>query len=264
MTTVRDVFAFLEEKIPRSLSLNWDHDGLMCSTDLDAEVHKILLSLDMTREALRYAKQQGCNVCVTHHPLIFSPIDSVHPDTAKGQILIESIRSGVSVLSYHTRLDRLSGGVNDVLAQLLKLQDVRPFGSPQEEVGRIGALPAAMEFRSFCEMLRLVLGTPCLTCSTHPDFVRRIAVLGGSGKSDWQMALKAGADVFVTGEMTYNTMIDAFNEGFCVIEAGHDYTEKPVMQALEVLLKERFPNVETAHFDISSSLVRINGGKNGI
>ena len=76
---VRDLNQFFEERIPASLSCEWDNDGLMCCADLDRKVERVLVALDITAAVVDEAIAGGYDVVLSHHPLIFHPLHAVTP-----------------------------------------------------------------------------------------------------------------------------------------------------------------------------------------
>ena len=240
MARVKDLYDYLDEKIPRSLSCEWDNDGLMLCPDVFASVTKVLLALDATDTVAEYAVENGFNVIVTHHPMIFKPLTSLCVTDPVARRALYLAKNGVSVMSFHTRLDARSGGVNDMLARRLGVIGTIPFGPEGEKIGRFGVLPKSVEFRIFCGTVCEALNAHSVTAIGDKKEVQMIALLGGSGKDFVEPAIACGADVLVTGEVTYNVMLEAKARGLCVICAGHYHTEVPVLDALGGAVKEKF------------------------
>ena len=228
--TVNEFYQKLCEKIPRDLSCAWDNDGLMCCPDGEAQVRRVLVTLDVTEAAVCAAKEGGYDVIVSHHPMIFKGLKAVNDSNFIAAKTIDLIRNGISVMSFHTRLDAVSGGVNDVLAKLLGVQDAVPFG--EEAIGRIGTLSEEMSAVAFAKRVKSVLDAPVVLLSDAGLPVRCVAVLGGGGDDDVFAAQAAGADTYVTGELKYHSLTDAPEEGVNLIEAGHFHTENPVCKTL--------------------------------
>jgi len=157
-------------------------------------------------------------------------------------------KNNIAVMSFHTRLDALGGGVNDVLAEKLGVINTAPFGPAGEELGRIGVLPAPVPLRKFCADVAEALSSPCVTAIGAKESVQRVALLGGGGKDFVKSAIAAGADVFVTGEVTYNVMLEAKAAGLCLVAAGHYHTERPVLTALCDIIKGKFPEIEVEEY----------------
>ncbi len=242
--TVSELYRFLENKIPRSLSCDWDNDGLMCCPDPDREVKKVLLALDITEAIVNEAQEMGCDVILSHHPLMFRPVKALTTEGGVPRKLIRLVQNGISAMSFHTRLDAVCGGVNDVLAATLGLADISAFGPEGEQMGRIGNLAAPLSLDVFAEQVKKTLGAPFVLVSGAGQ-VSRVAVLGGEGDDFIREAESVGADVLVSGRLGYHPMTDAPEGSIALIEAGHYYTECPVLSALEKMVKEADVGIET-------------------
>ncbi len=223
---VTQLYKYFDEIIPRELSEDWDNDGNMLLAS-DKEVKSVLVALDVTPEVAEVAIKGGYDLIVTHHPLIFKPLKGL-----TDQMLVALIKAEVSVFSFHTRLDTVPGGVNDCLAAALGLENTEPFC----EMGRVGYIDE-MPFEEFLVKVKQDLECDRINYVKGKDSVKKVALLGGGGKDFWTDAAKC-ADVYITGEMSYNTMLDAHKEGFSVIEAGHFHTEFPVCERICDLLLE--------------------------
>lgn len=231
--TVTELYDFLSAKIPTQLSEEWDNDGKMLISS-DKDISKVLISLDITPETVNEAILGEYDLILTHHPLIFKPIKGI-----TNEKFVSLIRHGISVFSFHTRLDSVEGGVNDALAELLELDSVIPF----EDMGRMGTLKKEMDAKELALYVKEKLGCPNISYTAGSRNISTVALLGGGGKDFWQSACLC-ADAYITGEMSHNTFLDAYEKGFTVIEAGHYYTEFPVCKALERLVKEADAKIE--------------------
>lgn len=244
---IRELYEILNGRIPSSLSCEWDNDGLMCCPDPEKEVKKVLLTLDVTDDAVQYAAKAGCDLVVSHHPLVFHPLRRVTDPR-----LMTLIRNGISVFSFHTRLDSVSGGVNDRLAALLSLHNAEPFG---DGMGRVGELDSPMTPERFGEYVRRILGAPAIRMAGVQKPVLRVAVLGGSGGDMVQDAVACGADAYVSGEFSHHHFTDAAQNGILLVEAGHFHTENPVLSVLREMILSAGAAAEILEF--SSDPVRV-------
>ena len=232
--TVKQLYKILDAKIPSSLSCDWDNDGLMLCPEPHRQVRRVLIALDATGEVADAAIEGGFDVIVTHHPFIFKGLKAINDDNYVSEKAIKLIRAGVAVFSFHTRLDALDGGVNDILALELGLENVESFG--EEGIGRIGDLYDEQSVEEFAFRVKEWLEAPYVNLADAGKECRRVAVLGGSGDDDIRAAMAAGADTFVSGELKYHSMTDAPEMGINLIEAGHFYTEDPVLRVFEHLI----------------------------
>ena len=243
--TVKELYQRLNEIIPESLREEWDNDGIMCSPDGSAEVNRALVALDVTEEIVDYAIESNVDLIVSHHPLIFKPLNAIDDDNHIARKLIKLLDSGIAVFSFHTRADKVKGGVNDCLAELLELRDVTSFGDG--ELGRIGTVePQTLE--DFAYRAKRATGSDVLKYADAYNTVSRVAVVGGDGKDYVKDAIRAGADTFLSGRISYNVMEEAAEMGINLIEAGHYFTEQPVTEYFRELLLGIDPslNVELA------------------
>ena len=248
--TIRELYAFLEEKIPRSLSCDWDNDGLMVCPDDTKEVRRVLVALDITAAVAEQAIKEGYDLVVSHHPLIFHPLKSVAVGETIANKVIRLLTSGISAMSFHTRLDAVGGGVNDVLANAVGLCDVTPFGKDGEEIGRIGNLPQPMTLKNFAALVKDATGAKYVQISDGGKLVSRVAVLGGGGAGESGAAAAAGADTYLTGDLRHDQLTEAPERGMNLVQGGHFFTENLVCDRIRELLLEAD---ETLTVDIVNS-----------
>ena len=233
--TVKELYEYLNNRIPSALSCEWDNDGLMCCPKADREVRKVLVTLDISAEIVRYAMKIGCDVILSHHPLVFKPLKSLAVDNGVASRLIKLVQNGISAMSFHTRLDVLPGGVNDALSEKLGLKDVEPFGEDGIMMGRVGYVDETT-LDEFAGFVKNTLGAPAVLYNGQLP-VRKVAVLGGSGEDFIGAAKKCGADTFVSGNIGYHVLADAKENGINLVEAGHYFTEAPVLEYLAEMVR---------------------------
>ena len=246
--TVKQLYDKMTERIPEELREEWDNDGIMCCADLSREVNNVLIALDITEEIVDYAIGRNFDLIISHHPLIFKPISLVTEENHIARKVIKLISTGVSVFSFHTRADKVSGGVNDLLANILGLSSVTPFG--EGGMGRIGTLDEELSLDEFADLVKLGLSADAIRVSDAYTPVKRVAVLGGDGKDFVNDAIKAGADTYVSGRISYNVMEEASERAINLIEAGHYYTEYPITEFFSELVSSIDGN---AYIEIADS-----------
>ena len=233
-----EIYEVLDRIAPFSTQLPWDNSGFLIGSRT-ASVQTCVVCLDVTNEALSFAKQTGATLMISHHPIIFSPLKSV----AANSVVAQAIADGISVISAHTNLDLADGGVNDALAQKLGLQSVRLFHN-EEQLGRIGELPKELSPKEFAETVQHTL-----VKNGHLSFVegvkpvKTVAVVGGSGGDLIEAAVLCGADAYVTGEVRHHEWLIAKQYGITVVCAGHAETESVVLDPLREELAKCFPTV---------------------
>ena len=259
MITVKDVDTVLTAAAPRTLSESWDNDGVMLCANDHAPVKKILIMLEVTHAGAEYAAEHGYDLIVTHHPFIFKPLSRLTGDTFC--LFDKLMRAGISVISYHTRMDSAEGGVNDCAAALLGLADVRPFGGENGCIGRVGNLPEPVEPEAFAAQLKAVFHCPGIRASlfrTPAKRIRRVALVGGAGKDFYAEAYAAGADAFVTAEAAHHIFAACQRLDMCLFDCGHYYTENPICARFSSILAEAFGKDVTADlYDVGNSYLDV-------
>jgi dinuclear metal center YbgI/SA1388 family protein len=246
--TVKDLLEILDEIAAFGLAEQWDNVGLMLG-ELNKSLKGVLIALDPTEEVLAEAQEMGADCIITHHPLIFHPLKAIYTDQPMGKFLRLALNNDISVIGCHTNLDQAVGGVSDVLASTLGMQDSRPLvpvandpdGPAFIGFGRIGRLSEPLNSKAFVERLCTLLNLPALRIAGQlPEKIITVAVCGGSGSDLAEAALSGGAQVYVTGEVKHSTARWAEAAGFCIIDAGHFATENPVIGSLVEVLQDVF------------------------
>lgn len=218
---LQDILTFFEQKAPAATAEEWDNVGLLVDCG-HTDITKAVVALDATPAALNFAKDNGAELLITHHPIIFSPLSAVehtHPAAV-------ALKNGVSVLSLHTNLDKAAGGVNDTLAEKLGLQNVTVAADGMTRIGTLAAPLSAADFAALCAKK---LDTPVSFCGDKE--VKTVAVCGG-GAGDGVFSFADTADAYVTGEIKHHEWLAANAAGLCAVAAGHYATEVPIVNTL--------------------------------
>lgn len=244
MIKVKDIYDFIGEISPYDYQCEWDNCGLLVG-DMDKEVRKIGICLDGTMATLKSAIENGVDLLITHHPVIFAP----QKKFIKGNIAFEAASAGISILSAHTCLDCAEDGINDVLCEILGVENT--VGVPSEDctvpMARIGEV-AEVTAEVFSKMVAERLGTVCRLVKGSRN-VKKVAVCGGSAFEFFFKAVQMGADTYVTGEVKHHELLIAQDMGINLIVAGHYETEKPAMIRLKEKIASRFTETEVVMLD---------------
>ncbi len=233
----------MEQWAPLHYAEEWDNPGLQVGRR-DKQIGKVMVALTPGEAAIRAAVDAGVDMLLTHHPMIFKPTKSVTTDTVLGQSIIKLIRHDINLYCAHTNLDIAEGGVNDVLANALQLEQVTVLESMTEEygIGRVGTLAQPMTFADFLNHTAAQLQSKHLAYQGDLQCtVQKVALCGGSGISYLKAAKQSGADIYVTGDMKYHDAQLASELGICIVDAGHFGTEKLIVQALADFVRAQGP-----------------------
>ena len=247
MATVKDIFEYINTIAPPCMKESWDNVGLNCGR-MDKEVETILVALDPFEAVCKEAADVGADLLVTHHALLWNP-GFITDETQQGKNTLFLIERGIPCMNAHTNLDLAPGGVNDTLAQVLGLADVRvvnPVGTDTtgQEYGllRCGYVEE-QPLEGFLRHVKDALGCEGLRYADGGKPVRKVCVGGGACGSELMDAYRAGCDTFVTSDVKYNQFWDARDLGMTIIDAGHFYTENPVCEYLRDSVKAAFPEL---------------------
>ena len=228
----------IEEFAPLGLQAEWDNSGFTVGNP-SAEVHCALIALNCSLEVVREAVEKGCDMIVTHHPLIVHrPCLSILEGDVRSDTIMLAIRSGITVYSSHTPLDKAQGGLNDIMASRLGLCDVSVLGA--DGFSRIGKLGRGVSAAAFVEKAKKAFGASNVrTSALVPGKISSVAVSSGGGQGAIADAVEAGAQVLVTGDVTHHNFYCP--DGFMVVDVGHHYSELPAIGLLEHIIKKKFP-----------------------
>ena len=243
--TVSDIIRCLDEIAPFSIAESWDNVGLLIG-EKDREVSSVLVGLDPTSRLLDEAVHGCMDTVITHHPAIFKPIPSINTAEPGGKFLEKALVNKINVLACHTNFDSASIGVNDALAELLGLQEIRPLipstSHPAEGagLGRIGLYQNGIRKHEFIARLLEILDIQAvMVAGQMPDLIRCVALCGGSGSDFAETAKNSGAEVYLSSEIKHNVARWAEEAGICVIDGTHYATEKPAVKLLAEKLRQK-------------------------
>ena len=234
--TLGMILLAVEELWPESLAEDWDEVGLVAGRP-SAEVSRILFAVDPTLEVIEEAIEFGAELLITHHPLLLKGVTSVAATTAKGRAVHRLIESGTGLLTVHTNGDSAVGGVSDVLADALDLQNVTPLtpaanGLPEEGIGRVGDLKDVLTLGDFAARVFGILPAVAGGVRVSGDrdgLVRRVAVCGGAGDSLFGEVRASNADVYLTADLRHHPASEAreaaVNDRPYLIDVSHFASE---------------------------------------
>ncbi|MBE6748827.1 MAG: Nif3-like dinuclear metal center hexameric protein [Ruminococcaceae bacterium] len=235
MSTVKDIYSFLDTFAPFSSAAPWDNTGLSVG-DLNKEVKKVMLSLDVTKEVIDEAIKENVDLVVTHHPLIFEGVKSVTANS----LLYKAVSSGIAFISSHTSLDIAKNGVNDCLAKAVGIKNITSI--EEEPFLKFGETEEKTE-EEFVSLLKEKLNCNVLYNSAGNN-IKKIAFCSGAGGDLFNLAKEKGADALLTGEAKYHEFLDAAFNNITIFACGHFETEIVVIDTLKEKLEKEFPDIE--------------------
>ena len=272
MNTVSMITEKLEQLAPKAAACDWDNPGLLVGRS-DREVSRIYVALDASCAVVDAAIDAGCDLIVTHHPIIFRGVKSINDQSALGLKLLDLIRNDVSVFSMHTNFDSCPGGMADIVCAALGLRKtglMEPTGFLPENtqngaaeglqlrvvetegdvnpdaygIGFTAELPELLSAAELAARVKACFGLPFVQYYDAGMPIRRIACCPGSGRGELKEVLSLGVDAFLSGDMGHHEGLDLCEEGISLLDAGHYGLEHIFVHYIAEFLRTQFPEAE--------------------
>ena len=248
--SVKEIIDQLDEFAPKKSACEWDNPGLLVGQS-SFPVSKVYLALDATTSVVEQAIEEGCDLIVTHHPILFRAIKSINDDCALGLKLMDLIRNDVAVFSMHTNFDSCPGGMGDLVCERLQLQKtgfLEPTGYEDDKelpygIGFTAELPHRMTAPEFAAFVKERFQLPFVQYYDAGLSIKTIACCPGSGRSELHEVLNTHADAFLTGDMGHHEAQDLVEEGVNVIDAGHYGLEHIFIPFMKSWFHDHFPEI---------------------
>lgn len=255
---VDDLLLTLARLAPAHLAEEWDNVGLLVGRH-DQPVTRVLVALDLRAQVLDEAERLGCDLVLTHHPVIFPTLRAVTDATQVGQLVLRAAAAGIAIVAAHTNLDSARGGLNDAMAHLVGLTDFAPLrpsaADPQQGLGRVGRF-GAVTLAELVNRCATMFAYPAVTYVGDPALVVATgAVCTGSGASLIGEAAAAGVDVYITGDLKYHDAETA--PGMALICVPHGVVEATAMQAWIMVLAASLEGIDVIWCDLPTDPWRL-------
>ena len=238
---IRQITDVIERFAPLEWQEEYDNAGLVVG-DPEREVGRALLAVDVTEEVLAEAEQEGCDLVVTHHPIVFHPLKRLNETDYVQRCVARAVRWDIALYACHTNLDSTPNGMSWRLAEMLGVGNLRVL-QPSETgdgagFGVVGELPEAVDT---VEFMRIIQRRLEVSVGRYSDIatsgVRRVAVCTGAGASLIGEARRAGADIYITADMKYNDFM-APDKALTVADIGHFESEYCAIQLIFDILSK--------------------------
>ena len=208
--------------------------------DTEREIHSVLLTTDVTPDVVDEAVMRGCQLIVSHHPLLFHGLKQVCGQTPQARVVEKAIKNNIAIYSAHTNLDSVIGGINTRLADKLGLTDQKilvPSANIQTGLGVIGRLPKRVNYADFIGQIRRILDCTYVRY-TNPkkENIQTVALCGGSGAEFIENAIEQGADVYLTADCKYHDFQNADGR-IGLIDIDHWISEHHAREIFADILK---------------------------
>ncbi len=246
---IKQVLSALERFAPLPLQESWDNAGLQLGLT-EVEVSGALLCLDVNEQIVDEAVAKGCNLIVSHHPLLFRGLKQISGADYVQRSVIKAIKHDIVIVSMHTNMDNALDGVNWKIAERLGLTDCKFFAQKTVDgieagSGVVGNLPLQMDARAFIELVKKQFGVQCAQCNEllqRP--ISKVAICGGAGDFLLSDAIGEGADAFITGEMHYHQYF-GYEQQIQICVIGHYQSEQYTAEIFRDIIQKDCPGVKT-------------------
>ena len=260
---IKEIIDALEIFAPLPLQDGFDTAGLQVGLT-DVEATGALLCLDVTEDVVEEAINQGINLIISHHPLMFRGYKSITGKDYTERCIMNAIKNEITVYAMHTNLDNAPNGVNYMIAEKIGLKNVRVL-DPKEYMqqdggndnrtgngmgewltagaGAIGELEEPMTETEFLKHVKKTFETGCVKHTRLTGrLISKVALCGGAGAFLLEKAVKEHADAFVTGEIKYHDYF-YYEDSILAAEIGHYESEQYTKDIIRTVLNRKFPNL---------------------
>lgn len=243
---VRDIYQELNRFAPFDTQEKWDNSGLLIG-DFNREVTGVLITLDISVNAVKKAVESGCNLIVSHHPVIFSALKNIESSS----IVYQLIRQNISAICCHTPLDIADSGINDLIVQKLSAElefesGILPIET--DGLGRIITFKSPLTLEDFAQKAKSALNCEVVRYSAnYPDKIQKIAICSGSGASMLE-ELTGKCDCFLTGDVKHDRWYKAEELNIALLDCGHYSTEVIMIPYVAEKFQKAFPDLKIIEF----------------
>lgn len=252
---IQEAIAALERFAPLPLQEGYDNAGLQIGLT-GSKCSGALLCLDVTEDVIAAAIERGCNLIVSHHPLLFRGLKRIADEAYVERCVRMAIKHDITIYAAHTNLDNAPGGVNHEIARRLGLTEVKfldPLPSGEGGSGVIGRLPHPVPAMDFLAEVKRTFGVQALSYTCGPQAeVQTVALCGGSGAFLTDKAARRGADVFLTGEFDYHRTF-GYERSLWLAALGHYESERYTIQLMHRILTEACPTLRIEDYEPTTS-----------
>lgn len=244
---IKDVVKVIEEAFPPRYQEDYDNTGLQVGSMI-RPCTGVLFCVDVTPEIIAEAEHKGCNLIVSHHPLIFNPIKSIATSGRVDMSIYKAIKNDIAIYSCHTSVDNAPlRGVSWKMAEMLGMTNLSALESRGEDrigSGVVGDFPEPLTHLGLVDKVKETFGSPVARCSSlTPEHckVSRIALCGGAGGFLIPKAIERGAQAFIASDCKHNNFLD-YAQSIFLIDIGHFESEECTKQIFYQIIKEKIPN----------------------
>ena len=241
---VEEIKSFMESWAKDEYQLSWDNSG--SQVEFKENTDSVVLAMDVTDKVIDKALEMDAKLIISHHPMFFSGSKNIIEGTYLGDNIIKLIKNNISVFSYHTSMDVADDGVNDTLFEKLDLKNKSTLTYEEEKpMGLIGEFERELTLTDLDKFLKEKLQVGKIKYYGREEKnIKKVAILGGSGSDFISQANKAGVDAYITSDIKYHDGQRAYEDDLILIDVGHFYSERIILQKIKKKLQENFMDLD--------------------
>ena len=227
--TVKKIIDKIEKFAPLELQEEWDNSGWQIYLG-NKDCEKILLTTSVTQDVIDYASEKNCDLIISHHPLIFSPLKKI-----KDKKIISAIKNNIQIYSAHTNFDKTQDGTSEFIASLY---NVCGFHKINDFVV-VSSFEKPVSISELVLKTKLIFDIKNLKCVNFDENkkVQNIAFCTGSGGDFIKDIIKNDIDLYVTSDLKYHQIQD-LPENVCIFDVGHLESEKVCLKQIKKILEK--------------------------
>ncbi len=245
MIKLKEIVDAIEQFAPLHYQEHYDNSGLLVG-EMDDDIHSAILCVDVLEDTICEAIESGCNLIISHHPLVFSGIKQFSKSNYINRVLHLAIKHNIAIYCSHTSLDSAFGGVSYRTAQALglsSLETLNPVNQPQNNVGLgvVGELENPMQVEEFIAFVASALNCKAIRYSkSDARIIKKVALCGGSASELYPKALEHNADIYLTADVKYHAFFVEPKDPI-IADIGHFESEKYAIDIFYDIISEKFP-----------------------
>lgn len=242
---IKEIISEIERIAPLDTALSYDNPGLLVG-DAEKECTGVLLTVDATYGALKEAEKYGCNLVLSHHPIIFTPRKSFLKKDYKCDVIASAYVSGTAIYAAHTNIDAYK---DNMAVRTLKAIGAKNVTTLFENgFGAQGDVDEKF-FEIKEKVSRLLKDGTVFTVGDENKTIRRVAMINGAGGDDECFCrAREVADLYISGEFKHHILLEAKETGYALMSVGHYASEMCFNDILDDILKCHFDTLKTVKY----------------
>ena len=252
MAKLQDIIQWCDQTLKSPEFKDYAPNGLQIEGK--TEVHKILVAVTASQDAIDAAIRENADLLLVHHGYFWK--GEAYPITGmRGKRIKSLIQHDISLLAYHLPLDsHPSLGNNAAIADLLELERIETLDpSERHPIGNIGYLNQPMPVEEFKKFVSEKLKFDVTHLPADKNMIEKVGFCTGGAQDFIVKAAEQGCDAYISGEVSERTFYEAKELDVHYFACGHHATERYGVQRLGQAISEQF-DIEYVYFELNNPI----------